>query len=76
MKVTIGIRDAAAPLYLDLDISQAELTAKVNEAVQLTRTLELNDSDGSTILVPHTSIGYVHISQEEQRRVGFGFGAN
>ncbi|MDY5584843.1 MAG: DUF3107 domain-containing protein [Arcanobacterium sp.] len=76
MKVTIGIRDAATPLYLDLNLSQAELAEKLNNAVLNNGILELTDTDESTVLVPHTSIGYIHISKEEQRRVGFGFGAN
>ncbi|MCI7551752.1 MAG: DUF3107 domain-containing protein [Actinomycetaceae bacterium] len=73
MEITLGIRDAAAPLALDIDMTAEELTEAVNAALNDQSTLQLKSHDNSTVIVPANAIAYVRIANNEQRRVGFGF---
>ena len=66
MEIFIGIRDNTRQLGLDVDMSENELMAKVNEALA-----SLTDTKGQRTLVPAHALGYVQIAAKTERRVGF-----
>ena len=72
MEILIGIRGNKNLLGLDLDMSENELMAKVNEALASAHgVLDLTDTKGQRTLVPAHAIGYVQIAAKTERRVGF-----
>ena len=72
MEILIGIRGNKNLLGLDLDMSENELMAKVNEALASPNgVLDLTDSKGQRTLVPAHALGYVQIASKTERRVGF-----
>ena len=73
MDINIGIRGGSAPLAMEIDLSPEELRAAVKVAIASGAPLELTGHDGSELIVPAHSLGYVKIGKQEQHRVGFGF---
>ena len=72
MEIFIGIRDNTRQLGLDVDMSENELMAKVNEALASAHgVLDLTDTKGQRTLVPAHALGYVQIAAKTERRVGF-----
>ena len=72
MEIFIGIRDNTRQLGLDVDMSENELMAKVNEALASPNgVLDLTDTKGQRTLVPANALGYVQIASKTERRVGF-----
>ena len=72
MEILIGIRGNKNLLGLDVDMSENELMAKVNEALASAHgVLDLTDTKGQRTLVPAHAIGYVQIAAKTERRVGF-----
>ena len=72
MEILIGIRGNKNLLGLDLDMSENELMAKVNEALASDHgVLDLTDTKGQRTLVPAHALAYVQIADKTERRVGF-----
>ena len=72
MEILIGIRGNKNLLGFDVDMSENELTAKVNEALASDHgVLDLTDTKGQRTLVPAHALGYVQIASKTERRVGF-----
>ena len=71
MKVTIGVRNVARELILDLDMTADDFAASLKAALTHGDILDLTDSQGQRILVPADAIGFTQIGSEEPRRVGF-----
>lgn len=71
MKVTIGVRNVARELILDLDMSAEDFSASVKAALTHGDVLDLTDTQGQRVLVPADAIGFTQIGSEEPRRVGF-----
>ena len=72
MEIFIGIRDNTRQLALDVDITENELMAKVNEALIAAHgVLDITDRKGQRTLVPAHALGYVQIANKTERRVGF-----
>ena len=72
MEILIGIRGNKNLLGLDVDMTENELMAKVNEALASDHgVLDLTDTKGQRTLVPAHAIGFVQIPAETKRRVGF-----
>ena len=72
MEILIGIRGNKNLLGFDVDMSENELMAKVNEALASDHgVLDLTDTKGQRTLVPAHAIGYVQIANKTERRVGF-----
>ncbi len=69
--VKIGISDSTHELNIECENSQAEVIAKVNEAIKSSSVLSLSDSKGREILVPFNKISYVEVGESADRRVGF-----
>ena len=70
-EVKIGISDSSHELNFECSNSQAEVIAKVNEAIKSATVLALSDSKGREILVPHNKISYVEVGESADRHVGF-----
>ena len=72
MEIFIGIRGNTRQLGFDIDMSENELMAKVNEALASAHgVLDLTDTKGQHTLVPAHAIGSVQIAAKTERRVGF-----
>ena len=72
MEIFIGIRDNTRQLALDVDMTENELMAKVNEAlVSANGVLDLTDTKGPRTRVPAHALAYVRIAAKTARRVGF-----
>lgn len=71
MNIVIGVRDSARELHLDIDTGEAGLVARIEEAVSQSTLLDLTDSKGQRYLIPARSLAFVHISDQQERRVGF-----
>ena len=72
MEIFIGIRGNKNLLGFDVDMSENELIAKVNEALASDHgVLDLTDTKGQRTLVPAHALGYVQIADKTERRVGF-----
>ena len=72
MEILIGIRGNKNLLGFDVDMTESELTAKVNEALASAHgVLDLTDTKGQRTLVPAHALGYVQIADKTERRVGF-----
>ena len=72
MEILIGIRGNKNLLGLDVDMSENELTAKVNEALASDHgVLDLTDTKGQRTLVPAHALAYVQIAAKTERCVGF-----
>ena len=72
MEILIGIRGNKNLLGFDVDMSENELIAKVNEALASDHgVLDLTDTKGQRTLVPAHALGYVQIADKTERRVGF-----
>ena len=72
MEILIGIRGNKNLLGFDVDMSENELMAKVNEALASAHgVLDLTDTKGQRTLVPAHAIGFVQIAAKTERRVGF-----
>ena len=71
MEIKIGIQNGARELVVNSELGAEEVQAKVSEALQSGTPLVLQDTKGSTTVVPAASIGYVETGQETKRKVGF-----
>ena len=73
MEIFIGIRGNTRQLGFDIDMSENELMAKVNEALASDHNgvLDLTDTKGQRTLVPAHALAYVQIADKTERRVGF-----
>jgi hypothetical protein len=71
VEVKIGISDSSNELNIDCANTQAEVVAKVNEAIKSSSVLSLSDSKGREILIPFNKISYVEVGESADRHVGF-----
>ena len=71
MEIKIGIQNVSRELVVNADLSADEVQTKVTEALSSGAPLVLQDTKGSTTVVPSASIGYVETGQETKRKVGF-----
>lgn len=71
MEVSIGIRNVARELTLEIEGEPAAVTDTVSAAISEGKPLTLSDAKGRTIVVPPDALGYVIVGDAEERRVGF-----
>ena len=72
MEILIGIRGNKNLLGFDVDLSEDQLMAKVNEALASDHgVLDLTDTKGQRTLVPAQALAYVQVANKSERRVGF-----
>ncbi|HZK05792.1 MAG TPA: DUF3107 domain-containing protein [Actinomycetaceae bacterium] len=71
MDVSIGIRNVARELSLEVEGDPATFAETVSEAMKSGGPLTIKDARGRTVVVPPDAVGYVLIGDGEERRVGF-----
>ncbi len=72
MDISVAIQGQATPVSLNVSLTPEQLTQKIQTALANNELLELTSSEGSTLLIPISALGYVRIAKEEPRKVGFG----
>lgn len=72
MEITIGVQHQPREIVLETDAPAAEVLAAIEAALDGGTVLSLTDTKGRRVLVPGSSVSYVEIGEESQRRVGFG----
>jgi hypothetical protein len=70
-EVKIGISDSTHELNIECASTQAEVIAKVNEAIKTSSVLSLSDTKGRELLVPSNKISFVEVGESSDRKVGF-----
>ena len=70
--ITIGVQNLTRELVIDSNETADAVSAKIAQALDGGKLLELTDAKGRRVLVPTASIGYIEIGSSEQHRVGFG----
>lgn len=73
MEISIGIRNVARELSLDVDLTAHEVSERVEKALAAGAVLSFTDKEGNVVVVPTDALGYVQCKEAEARRVGFGF---
>lgn len=72
MDIRIGIQNTPRELAFETDVAASEVEALVSAALTgQSPTLRLVDVKGSVYLVPASTIAYIEVGGESQRRVGF-----
>ena len=69
--VKIGISDTTQEINFECASTQAEVIAKVNEAIKSSSVLSLSDTKGRELLVPSNKISFVEVGESSDRKVGF-----
>lgn len=78
MEITIGVRDIAREITLEVEGEADEIVANVTDVLakaakgDTAAVLDLTDEKGNRTIVPAGALGYVQIGANEPRRVGFG----
>ena len=70
-EVKIGISDSTHEINIECESTQAEVIAKVNEAIKSSSVLSLSDTKGRELLVPSNKISFVEVGESSNRKVGF-----
>lgn len=70
-EVKIGISDSTHEINIECASTQAEVIAKVNEAIKSSSILSLSDTKGRELLVPSNKISFVEVGESSDRKVGF-----
>lgn len=70
-EVKIGISDSTHEINIECASTQAEVIAKVNEAIKSSSVLSLSDTKGRELLVPSNKISFVEVGESSDRKVGF-----
>lgn len=73
MKVQIGIRQVQNEVEIDVDMTADDIAKAFDDAVKDDKSLILKDSEGTTLFVRGSAVGYIRTSSSGSRRVGFGF---
>ena len=71
MEITIGIRNIAREISLEISKDPEQITSSIASALADAPVLSLTDDDGTTTLVPTSAIGFVQIGGQPKRFVGF-----
>ena len=71
MNIIVGFASNSRELTLDVDMSEEQLFAQVNDALAHNTPLVLADSKGQRTLIPAHALAFIQVSSEQPRRVGF-----
>lgn len=71
MLVNVGVIGCARELRLQLDMTLEELNKAIENCLTHKLPLLLTETNGNTVLIPVTAIGYVQVTDEKPRPVGF-----
>ncbi|MDR1441688.1 MAG: DUF3107 domain-containing protein [Bifidobacteriaceae bacterium] len=73
MEITIGMRQAAREITLNVDQKTGDVRDTIATAIQEGQPLiTLTDKQGRTVIIPTRALAYVEIGANSARRVGFG----
>ncbi|WP_433467553.1 DUF3107 domain-containing protein [Spirillospora sp. CA-142024] len=73
MQVRIGVQNVAKELVVDTDQSADEVQDALAAALADPQgVLALKDRRAGRVVIPAGRVGYLEISEDEQRSVGFG----
>ncbi len=72
MEVKIGVQSIPRELVVETPSTSDEVERSLMAALKDGGIFTLRDEKGGRILVPAEKIGYVELSGNEQRRIGFG----
>lgn len=73
MQVRIGVQNVPKELVVETDLSADEIQNALAEALSRPGGIfALQDRRAGRIVVPAERVGYLEISEDEQRSVGFG----
>ena len=78
MEITIGVRNVARELTLEVTKDADAVVAAVSEALakaaegERGAVLDITDDKGRRVVVPIEALGFVEMGGDEPRRVGFG----
>jgi hypothetical protein len=72
VEVKIGIQSVPRELVLETSATAEEVERALKAAVADNTVLVLQDEKGGRTLVPAEKIAYLELSDNAQRRVGFG----
>lgn len=77
MEITIGVRNVARELTLEVSEDADAVTETVHQALAKAESdegaaLELTSTKGRRVIVPVAALGFVEFGGDEQRKVGFG----
>ncbi|MCW2886698.1 MAG: hypothetical protein QOE54_1271 [Streptosporangiaceae bacterium] len=72
MQVRIGVQSVAKEIVVDTTVSADEIEQSLMEALQTENgVFILVDERGGRVVVPAAHVGYLEISEDESRSVGF-----
>jgi hypothetical protein len=72
VQVRIGIQSVAKEITVETALAAEEIERSLTEALQNENgVFVLVDENGGRVLVPAAHVGYVEISEDESRQVGF-----
>ncbi|MDO5060219.1 MAG: DUF3107 domain-containing protein [Actinomycetaceae bacterium] len=71
MLVTVGVIGCNRELRLQLDMSADALHKEIENCLTYKVPLKLTETNGNVVLIPITAIGYVQVTDEKPRPVGF-----
>lgn len=73
VQVRVGVQLVPKELVVETKQSADEVTEALAAALEsATGLFELKDTRGGRIVIPAKHVGYLEISEEENRQVGFG----
>ena len=77
MEITIGVRNVARELTVDVPEDADAITKIVKDAMAKSKddpgaALEFTATSGRHVVVPVSALAFVEFGGDEQRRVGFG----
>jgi hypothetical protein len=73
VQVRIGVQNVPRELVVDTEQSADEVQDALSEALsEPAGVLVLKDRRAGRIIIPAGRVGYLEISEDEQRSVGFG----
>jgi hypothetical protein len=72
VQVRIGIQSVAKELIIDTALAAEEIQRSLSEALQSENgVFVLIDERGGRVLIPAAHVGYLEITEDEARQVGF-----
>jgi uncharacterized protein DUF3107 len=72
VQVRIGVQSVAKEIVVETTVSADEIEQSLMEALQTENgVFVLIDERGGRVVVPASHVGYLEISEDESRQVGF-----
>jgi Protein of unknown function (DUF3107) len=72
VQVRIGVQSVAKEISVDTSLSAEEIERSLTEALNRENgVFVLVDDQGGRVLVPAAHVGYLEITEDETRQVGF-----